>query len=74
MKTARNQSLNRILGHTFRTLPDSITERKALLMDILQVLPAKHPLRLSIEEMHRWLVAQEKHQLSLALDFKKDAQ
>lgn len=64
-------ALNRILGHTIGSLPDSFSERKALLSAALDLMPADHPLRLQVGEMLHWLVAHEEHQLQLAIDLSK---
>jgi hypothetical protein len=64
-------ALNLVLGHAIGSLPDSLSERKKLLTAALELLPADHPLRVSVGEMLHWLIAHEEHQLQLAMDFPK---
>ena len=66
-------AFNRLLGFAVKSLPDSINERKALLADILKVMPVNHPLRPQISEMCNALDLHERHQMQLALDFKNAA-
>jgi hypothetical protein len=66
-------ALNRVLGHLMETLPDSLTERKALLVAALEIMPADHPERLALGEMIHWLISHESHEHQLALAFLKSA-
>lgn len=65
--------LYRLIGLALGALPDSIADRKAILLDILALIPRRHPLRGAVVEMLNFLEAHEKHQLNLALDFKNQS-
>jgi hypothetical protein len=63
-------AFNRLLAFVVKTLPDSLEERKAVLKEIFDLMPAQHRLRLQISELLNALEIHEQHQMKLALDFK----
>jgi hypothetical protein len=62
-------AFNRLIGRLIDLLPDSLSGRKATLLDILAVLPIAHPHRRAVEEMLQFLEGHEKHQLQLGMEF-----
>lgn len=62
-------AFNRVLGRAVGALSDSIKTRREELMDVLTVMPAKHPLREEVHAMLMMLEAQDSKQARLSLEF-----
>ena len=59
------KSLDYIVAHSVRTLPDSLTERSIMIGHLLAILPLKHAARGKLTEMFVGLAQQSFLQLEL---------
>jgi hypothetical protein len=56
--------LERTIVRVIAALPDSFAQRKAILGDLLALIPDGHRFKLTVGEMVNWLEAHDQHQLT----------
>lgn len=59
--------IDNLINHVIATLPDSISARKQLLIDTLDVLPASHVARRRLKTMLTYLESHEQQQLEFSI-------
>lgn len=63
----KSPAIDNLINHVIGTLPDSLSARKRLLADTLEVLPRTHPARRRLKTMLTFLESHEQQQLEFSI-------